>query len=282
MVGWLSSVVLGMLVVAPGASAASLSILAPASAARAAPLALTVSGVAPPVTPGAPPGAQSFAAAWVQSLKDGPCPAQEPETAPQDAWGMSPSDNSFTPGAPFSERWNADSSYVALGSYYICAWTMDDLFNTAAAAQALLTIRPPIFRLSLTVPHHARVGARRLFAVTASLETPSLVGILLLPQRAYVCDLSGTTCKPRRLTSCPASYSRAADLAANSQTNVTPFDGANFADPPQRYHGQVRFRARLKALSPGRFHFCAYAREDAIDAPTPFAEVHASAAFRVT
>ncbi|HET9103676.1 MAG TPA: hypothetical protein VFN55_10010 [Solirubrobacteraceae bacterium] len=218
--------------------------------------------------------------AWVQSARDGTCPSQQPESAPSDAWGLSSSDGAVTPGAPFSQTWKADSSYVALGAYYVCAWVADDRFNTVAAAQAPLTIRPPVLRLSVSVPRHARVGARGTFAVTASLETPSQLGVVLLPPRAYVCDLSGTVCTPRRLTGCPTSYIRAENLASSIQADVTPFLGANFADN-REYHGRVRFRARLKALSAGWFHFCAYAREAPLDAPGALTEARVATAFRV-
>ncbi len=72
------------------------------------------------------------------------------------------------------------------------------------------------------------------------------------------------------------------NLVNHVSVNITPFRRANFfSDTSPPYHGKRTFRVRLKARSAGTFNFCAYAREEASDAPPPFTEAHAFAAFRV-
>jgi hypothetical protein len=278
----LSSIALLALALPGGASAASISITAPSTVPRGASVTLRVTGVAPPNVAGRPAGDTASVAAWVQPVSAGACPAQEPLEAPQGSWGFNHDDAGVTAGAPFTQTWKADSESEAVGRYTVCAWTMDDLFNTAAGAQTPLAVRSPILRLSVGTPRHARVGTRGQFTVKASLEVASRVGIALLPPRAVVCDLSGTSCGVRHLTRCPGKYEQADNLVNNAQVSLTPFSHAAFADPVHDYHGRVRFSARLKALSAGTFHLCAYAIEDPEDGPLPFAEGHAFAAFRVS
>lgn len=190
-------------------------------------------------------------------------------------------DTEPAPGAPFSSTWSPDSSFVPLGQYFVCAWIQDDSFNTAAYAQAPLTIRAPHLSLAASVPRQARVGSRGTFTVTGQIETRAHVGILLLPPRAVVCDESGSVCHFRRLPQCPVSFDKADTLGARIQAHITPFAGASFSEPLRVYRGRVRFRTRLKALSAGVFHLCAYVQEESGDAPPPFGEAHAFAAFRV-
>lgn len=267
-------VVLVVLLPPCSASAASISITAPASVGRGAPLTLRDSGVAPP-------NGRSAVYAYVQSVSDGACPAQYPEFDAPSAWGFAKV-QAPTPGAPFSYTWKPDySSEQPLGRYYACAWILTDYQYTTAVAQAPLTLRPPILRLSVSVPRHARVGTRGTFTVTGALEAPARVGILLLPSHAHVCNLDGDFCPDRRLSHCPTRYNQADNLASGIQVNATPFLHADFGDNP--FHGRVRFRRRLKALSPGTFHLCAYALENVGGYnPRQAAEGHAFAAFRVT
>jgi hypothetical protein len=242
-------------------AAASLSINAPKSAARGGSLSLKVSGMAPPKA--SPSGANwDSLDAWVQP---GSCPAQDPVGAPRRAWG-----NEFATlpvGTAFSKTWSANSSRVALGPYFVCAWVTNDDGQTTARAQAPLTLRAPRLSVSALVPQHARMGTPSTLTVTSRIETRANVLIMLLP--------------PRVRSQCPANINQAARLDTQSHENLTPFRGASLRPPHRVYHGQVKFRARVKPASAGLFHLCAYAQESPPTAPPPLSEAHDFTTFRV-